>query len=96
MSISEIGISTTEAIRLFLKQVELCNSLPFPVSVPNQETTVAMMEANNPAGLKRYQAFSEFAQQGVMAFSLLTTTAFDKDLKEVERQGRTFPLSSPC
>jgi DNA-damage-inducible protein J len=41
-----IGISTTEAIRLFLKQVELHKGLPFPVAIPNAETTAAMLEAN--------------------------------------------------
>ena len=56
---SEIGISTTEAIRLFLKQVELYHGLPFSVSVPNSETTAAMRAANNPARLKRYRSFSE-------------------------------------
>ncbi len=56
---SEIGISTTEAIRLFLKQVELYKGLPFPVSIPNAETTAAMMEANNPKGLNRYRSFRE-------------------------------------
>ena len=56
---SEIGISTTEAIRLFLKQVELYNGLPFPVSIPNAETTAAMTEANNPASLSRYRSFRE-------------------------------------
>jgi DNA-damage-inducible protein J len=33
--LSEVGISTAEAIRLFLKQVELHRGLPFPVSIPN-------------------------------------------------------------
>ena len=56
---SEIGISTTEAIRLFLKQVELHKGLPFPVSIPNEQTTAAMAEANNPATLKRYRSFRE-------------------------------------
>src|SRR5229473_2661122 len=31
----EIGISMTEAIRLFLKQVKLHKGVPFPVSIPN-------------------------------------------------------------
>ncbi len=52
---SEIG--TTEAIRLFLKQVELYYGLPFPVSILNAETIAAMTEANNPAGLSRYRSF---------------------------------------
>lgn len=39
---SQIGISTTEAIRLFLRQVELHKGLPFPIKVPNAETVAAM------------------------------------------------------
>jgi len=56
---SKIGISTAEAIRLFLKQVELHKGLPFPVAIPNAETAAAMMEANDPARLKRYRSFRE-------------------------------------
>lgn len=56
---SEIGISTTEAIRLFLKQVELHKGLPFPASIPNEQTIAAMAQANNPATLKRYRSFRE-------------------------------------
>ena len=55
----EIGISTTEAIRLFLKQVELHRGLPFAVTVPNEETVAAMMEAKRPAALRRYRSFRE-------------------------------------
>ena len=60
---SEIGISTTEAIQLFLKQVELHRGLPFPVSIPNDHTIAAMAEANNPAVLKRYRSFRELRDQ---------------------------------
>jgi DNA-damage-inducible protein J len=60
---SEIGISTAEAIRLFLKQVELYRGLPFPVLIPNQETVAAMKEANSPARLKRYRSFRELREQ---------------------------------
>jgi DNA-damage-inducible protein J len=56
---SRIGISTTEAIRLFLKQVELHKGLPFPVAIPNAETIAAMAEAGNPAALNRYRSFRE-------------------------------------
>jgi DNA-damage-inducible protein J len=56
---SEIGVSTAEAIRLFLKQVELHRGLPFPVSVPNSETIAAMAEANRRARLRRYGSFRE-------------------------------------
>ena len=50
---SKIGISTAEAIRLFLKQVELYRGLPFPVAIPNEETVAAMREAGDAAALSR-------------------------------------------
>ena len=59
----QIGISTTEAIRLLLKQVELHRGLPFPVAVPNKETVAAMMETNNPEALKRYGSFRELRER---------------------------------
>ena len=60
---TRIGISTTEAIRLFLKQVELHRGLPFPVSIPNEETVAAMMETNDVAALKRYRSFRELRER---------------------------------
>ena len=60
---TRIGISTTEAIRLFLKQVELHQGLPFPVSIPNEETVAAMMETNDVAALKRYRSFRELRER---------------------------------
>ena len=60
---TKIGISTTEAIRLFLKQVELHKGLPFRVSIPNEETIAAMMEADDATELKRYRSFRELREQ---------------------------------
>jgi len=60
---SKIGISTTEAIRLFLKQVDLHKGLPFPIAIPNAETIAAMREANDPAALKRYRSFRELREK---------------------------------
>ncbi len=56
---SKIGLSTTEAIRLFLTQVELHRGLPFPIAAPNPETVKAMREANAGKGLKEYRSFHE-------------------------------------
>ena len=59
---SEIGLSTTEAIRLFLTQVQLHRGLPFPVMVPNDETIAAMKDAN--AGrLTHYKSFKELRKR---------------------------------
>jgi len=35
---SNLGLSTTQAITLFYKQVELQNGLPFDVVIPNETT----------------------------------------------------------
>jgi len=56
---SRAGLSTTEAIRLFLKQVVLHKGLPFPIEIPNARTIAATKEANNPAALRRYRTFRE-------------------------------------
>lgn len=34
----ELGLSTTQAITLFYKQVELKNGLPFDITIPNEIT----------------------------------------------------------
>ena len=60
---STLGISTTEAIRLFLKQVELHKGLPFPLEIPNAQTVAAMKEANDPAALNRYRSFRELREK---------------------------------
>ena len=60
---SQINISTTEAIRLFLRQVELHKGLPFPVRIPNAETLAAMKEASDPATLRRYGSFRELRKK---------------------------------
>ncbi|MBF0566617.1 MAG: type II toxin-antitoxin system RelB/DinJ family antitoxin [Nitrospirae bacterium] len=41
----KLGISTTEAINLFLSQVRLCDGLPFDVKIPNKTTLKAMRNA---------------------------------------------------
>jgi DNA-damage-inducible protein J len=61
---SRIGLSTTEAIRLFLTQVALHKGLPFPVATPNQETIDAMRDANKGKGLNEYRSFRELRDRG--------------------------------
>jgi DNA-damage-inducible protein J len=36
--LAELGLTTTQAITLFFKQMELRKGLPFPLELPNQET----------------------------------------------------------
>jgi DNA-damage-inducible protein J len=46
----KLGLSSSDAIRLFYKQVELHNGLPFPVERPNKRTIAAMRELERGGG----------------------------------------------
>jgi len=41
----QLGLSTTEAIRIFFKQVQLQQGLPFDLKIPNESTKKAIAEA---------------------------------------------------
>ena len=45
MVFSQLGLSPTQAIRLFYRQVTLQHGLPFAVKVPNAETREALRQA---------------------------------------------------
>lgn len=51
--LGDLGISTTEAIRMFFTQVRLRKGLPFEVRIPNAETQAAMDELESGKG-KRF------------------------------------------
>ena len=60
--LANVGVSTTDAITMFLRQVVLRNGLPFEVRVPNAKTKRAIEELENPAKrskLKRYWTTEE-------------------------------------
>jgi DNA-damage-inducible protein J len=60
--LAAVGVSTTDAITMFLRQVVLRNGLPFEVRVPNAETKQAIEELENPAKrskLKRHATADE-------------------------------------
>lgn len=56
--LAEVGLSPTEAIRLFYRQISLRNGLPFEVRVPNAATKRAIAEAR---GRKKLPAFKSAA-----------------------------------
>jgi DNA-damage-inducible protein J len=58
--LSALGVSTTEAITMFLRQVVINQGLPFPVRIPNAETVAAIQAAReNPAALTRYDSVDD-------------------------------------
>jgi DNA-damage-inducible protein J len=60
-----LGLSTTQAITLFFKQVELHRGLPFEISIPNTETINAMKEIENGGGRKFKNTDELFKHLGI-------------------------------
>ena len=56
---STLGMSPTEAITLFYKQVTLQHGLPFEVRIPNAETLEAMQQAREREGLTVYASLDD-------------------------------------
>ena len=55
----ELGLTTAQAITLFLKQVELQQGLPFAVKIPNEVTVEALEEARARQNLKSFNTISD-------------------------------------
>jgi len=55
----ELGLTATQAITLFYKQVELERGLPFMVRVPNKVTVEALERARTRQGLKGFNTLEE-------------------------------------
>jgi DNA-damage-inducible protein J len=57
---SKLGVSPSDAIRMFYKQVELHQGFPFEVRLPNAETLAAIEEVEkHPERLKCYNSVEE-------------------------------------
>lgn len=57
--LEKIGLSTSDAIRLFLEQVRLHKGIPFPLVIPNEETMEAYAEINSAKDLPTYDNVDE-------------------------------------
>jgi DNA-damage-inducible protein J len=60
-----LGLTTTQAITLFFKQVEIHRGLPFEINIPNDETIAAMKEIENGGGRKFDNADELFKHLGI-------------------------------
>lgn len=50
----KLGLSPTEAIRLFYTQITLQKALPFNISIPNDETVQALEDSRSGRGLTSF------------------------------------------
>jgi DNA-damage-inducible protein J len=56
MILHRLGMSPTEAIRMFYTQITLRNGLPFTVEIPNEETEKALDDSRSCHNLERFES----------------------------------------
>ena len=56
---SQLGVSPSEAIRIFYKQVALYQGFPFDLRLPKAETIAALQELNHPEHLIRHDSVDD-------------------------------------
>jgi DNA-damage-inducible protein J len=61
--LAEIGLSTSDAITLFFKQIALFRGLPCPVQCPNERTRRAIAEARERENLETFDSFDDWVKE---------------------------------
>ncbi len=54
-----IGLSPSQAINVFYRQIIMRNGIPFDVAVPNEETKVAIRDARSRKGTKKFESVDD-------------------------------------
>ncbi len=57
--LDNLGLTTTEAITIFYKQIRLRRGLPFPVEIPNADTRQTFEATDRGEGLNAYGDLDE-------------------------------------
>ncbi|MFK7845043.1 MAG: type II toxin-antitoxin system RelB/DinJ family antitoxin [Rhodothermales bacterium] len=52
----QLGLTASQAITLFYRQVEMRKGLPFPVEIPNETTLKALKEAQDKDNLSKFES----------------------------------------
>jgi DNA-damage-inducible protein J len=60
--LDRLGMTPTEAITLFYKQVTLYRGLPFPVRIPNIATRKALREARSRRNIESFESVAAWAK----------------------------------
>lgn len=53
--LDKLGLTTTQAVSLFFKQISLNKGLPFAVEIPNEETIQAIEDGLNRRNVKTFE-----------------------------------------
>ena len=57
--LDQIGLSSSDAIRIFFKQVVLRKGLPFDVAIPNKTTVETLKKSDRNIGVRTFKAPEE-------------------------------------
>ncbi|MDO9543310.1 MAG: type II toxin-antitoxin system RelB/DinJ family antitoxin [Kiritimatiellia bacterium] len=55
----KLGLSPTDAIRIFYRQISLRHGLPFSVEIPNALTRVTLKKSRNGKDVERYNTLDD-------------------------------------
>jgi DNA-damage-inducible protein J len=61
--LKRLGLTSSEAITLFLAQVKLTKSIPFPLGIPNAETRRALKQARARRNIETFPSASAWAKK---------------------------------
>jgi len=59
----KLGLSSSEAITLFLTQVKLNDGLPFPLRMPNRRTRQAVSQARAGQHVETFDSVADWAKK---------------------------------
>ncbi|MFZ2303162.1 MAG: type II toxin-antitoxin system RelB/DinJ family antitoxin [Minisyncoccia bacterium] len=60
--LSQIGMSSSEAINVFYRRIASDKGIPFSLNVPNAETRKAIANVRARKNLRTFETFEEFAE----------------------------------
>jgi DNA-damage-inducible protein J len=61
--VKSFGLSTSQAIRIFVKQTLMLNAFPFQIGIPNKETKRAFKEGEDSKTLSSYSSFKKLRKE---------------------------------
>ena len=61
--LDKLGMTPTEAITLFYKQVTLYRGLPFPVRIPNAATRKTLREVRDRENIESFESVAAWAKE---------------------------------
>ncbi len=61
--LKKIGLTSSEAITLFLTQVRLNKGLPFAVRIPNKQTRQAIKDARESKNVEEFESVADWTKK---------------------------------